>query len=55
MLPVSAVNFFFEKRFFLLLLVLETDFLYLHQFLFLSVQFLEDSHEEVPQLSSSGR
>lgn len=32
---------------FFLLLVLETDFLYLHQFLFLSVQFLEVSHEEL--------
>lgn len=42
--PVSAVNFFLT---FFLLLVLETDFLYLHQFLFLSVQFLEVSHEEL--------
>lgn len=39
MFPVSVVNFFFFLPFFLLL-VLETDFLYLHQFLFLSVQFL---------------
>lgn len=31
---------------FFLLLVLETDFLYLHRFLFLSVQFLEVSHED---------
>lgn len=41
--------FLFPQLIFLnvfLLLVLETDFLYLHQFLFLSVQFLEVSHED---------